>query len=148
MAAFRGPDFKTVTEGGIGRKKPAKGARRRGRVTASRDQWLDLRLDKLDQHECRICRNAMARELHHLVPRSLGGGDVADNLVGLDRGCHELVTLRDPDALAALAESLTDAEYAYCIEKLGEGAMQRLFGVYHDSRPQAGVSEVPPLGAA
>jgi hypothetical protein len=29
----------------------------------------------------------------------------------------------------ALAESLTDAEYAYVVGRLREGAMQRLFGV-------------------
>ena len=123
------PDPKPIVEGGIGRRKPDRGNRRRGRVTASRDKWLDLRRDKLETWECRICRNYMARELHHLVSRSLGGDDLADNLVGLCRECHGSVTARYAPNLRVLAENLTDAEYAYVIGKLGEGAMSRLFGV-------------------
>lgn len=128
------PDPKPVTEGGIGRKKPDRGNRRRGRITASRDGWLQLRQAKLG--ECRVCETltlvrgeAINIELHHLVPRSIGGDDVEDNLVPLCPVCHGSVTRRNKTALGTLAESLDDAEYAYVVGKLGEGAMGRLFGV-------------------
>jgi hypothetical protein len=68
-------------------------------------------------------------EYHHLIPRAQGGDDDADNIVPLSREGHALVTVRDREALRRLAESLTDAEYAYAIGKLGEGALERLFGV-------------------
>jgi hypothetical protein len=75
--------------------------------------------------------------LHHLVSRAQLGDDVAANLVPLCARCHERVTEHRPifigglmvDPLPLVAESLTDAEYAYCVGKLGESAMQRLFGV-------------------
>lgn len=127
------PDPKPLSEGGIGRKKPDRGRRRRGRVTASRDEWLRLRATKLIGQVCRIQLEdaplCPATELHHLVPRSLGGDDVADNLVPLCSKHHRWVTAREQPVLGALGASLTDAEYAYVIGKLGEGGMERLFGV-------------------
>lgn len=38
------------------------------------------------------------------------------------------MTYRAPDTLAALAASLTDAERAYVVGKLGEDGLVRLFG--------------------
>lgn len=135
------PDPKPVSEGGIGRKKPDRGNRRRGRKMATRDQWAELRRAKLT--ECRICKlDSELRgpdplyfafkgriELHHLVPRSLGGDDVDDNLVSLCASHHYHVTRRSEPSLILLADQLTDAEYAYIIGKLGEGGPERLFGV-------------------
>lgn len=129
------PDPKPVSEGGIGRRKPDRGNRRRGRKMATRDEWLRLREVKLTG--CRVClftyRDAEPLfpplELHHLVPRSLGGDDVEDNLIGLCQGHHRHVTAREDATLFAVAATLTDAEYAYIIGKLGEGGPERLFGV-------------------
>jgi hypothetical protein len=59
----------------------------------------------------------------------MGGDDTADNIVPLGPTCHRKVTERHEIKLRKLAESLTDAEYAYVIAKLGEGGMERLFGV-------------------
>ena len=127
MADVR-PDPRPVSEGGIGRKKPDRGNRKRGRITATRDGWLELRRSKLGA--CRICCDSHGDvELHHLVPRSRGGDDIAPNLVPLCRICHDRVTRREYLESLELAESLTDAEYAYVIGKLGEGGMERLFGV-------------------
>jgi hypothetical protein len=73
--------------------------------------------------------------LHHLVQRGgrYGGADVAANLVPLcghgTSGCHGLVESRDPSACRALVESLTDAEYAYAIQRGGEGFLERRYGV-------------------
>jgi 5-methylcytosine-specific restriction endonuclease McrA len=114
-------------------KQLARGERRYRRKVASPKQWAAIRADKLDNQPCRIMLDdapvAPAEELHHLVPRSLGGDDVADNLVGLCRKHHRWVTEREQPVLGALGESLTEAERAYVIGKLGPGAMGRLFGV-------------------
>jgi 5-methylcytosine-specific restriction endonuclease McrA len=136
------PDPKPVSEGGIGRKKPRRGWRTRGRKMATREEWESLRAKKLYGQPCRFVDLAaftgakahrapmlqVATELHHLVPRSRGGDDVADNLVPLCADCHDAVE-RWEDERARLAEKLTDAEHAYIVAKLGEGGMGRLFGV-------------------
>jgi len=108
----------------------ARGQRRYRRKVASPKQWQVIIDAK--QGPCRSCGIPGAIEFHHLVPRSLGGDDIADNIVPLCRPCHGHVTDRstcDGDCAGDVARSLTDAEYAYVIAKLGEGAMHRLFGV-------------------
>jgi 5-methylcytosine-specific restriction endonuclease McrA len=116
-------------------KQLARGERRYRRKIASPKQWQAIRAEKLDGQPCRVCfvteyrPDFGAKELHHLVSRSALGDDVAENLVPLCGSCHQRVTMRQAGALRWLAESLTDAEYAYCVGKLGEGAMERLFGV-------------------
>lgn len=109
------------------------------RKVAGPKQWAAIREEKLYGQPCRVCGPAGdglggRMELHHLVPRGRLGDDVADNLVPVHRECHKLVEVHNRDALRALAESLTDGEYAYCIGKLGEGAMERLFGVLGELR--------------
>jgi 5-methylcytosine-specific restriction endonuclease McrA len=71
-------------------------------------------------------------QLHHVVPRDFHGDDVADNIAPLCPDCHALVTTRDPDACRAFAASLTDAEYAYLIDKAGEGAAERIYGIEYE----------------
>jgi 5-methylcytosine-specific restriction endonuclease McrA len=107
----------------------ARGERRYRRKVASPKQWAAIRAEKLGP--CRVCGFTDERliQLHHLVSRAQGGDDVAANLVPLGWQCHKHVTERDGDTLRRLAEALTDAEYAYVVSKLGESAMQRLFGV-------------------
>ena len=115
-------------------KVKPRGEKRYRRKVASPKQWAAIRAEKLYDQRCRIHEpHSQAQELHHLVPRALGGDDVADNLAGLCRRCHVLVSNRDAAALGVLAESLSDAEYAYCISKLGENALSRLFGVMSET---------------
>lgn len=109
-------------------------ARRRARITATKAQWAEIAAAKLGP--CRVCcdpghnGSQFGRiQLHHLVPRSQLGDDVADNIVPLCLPCHEQTTRRNPVDLAAIADSLTRAERAYIIRKLGSGAFGRLFGV-------------------
>jgi 5-methylcytosine-specific restriction endonuclease McrA len=48
-----------------------------------------------DGYHCRICGGGFNLETHHLVPRSLVGKAIRDelsNLITLDRDCHEQVT--------------------------------------------------------
>lgn len=120
------PDWKPAIEGGIGRKKPPRGWRTKGRKMATRQEWEAIRVAKL--RECRICGTLVGpMEMHHLVPRSMGGDDLADNCVPLCAACHDCVTRNVPADLADLAEALTDSEYAYIVGKLGEGGIARLF---------------------
>ena len=107
----------------------ARGERRYRRKVASPKQWAAIRSAKL--RPCRLCgrSSGYTLTLHHLVPRDRHGDDVADNLVALCMDCHRYVEGGERDTLAALAASLTDAEYAYVVGKLGEGGMERLFGV-------------------
>src|SRR5438128_8883051 len=103
----------------------ARGPRKYRRKVASPKQWQAIIAAK--RGPCRVCPNYATYneriEFHHIVPRDLGGDDLADNIVPLHPDCHALVTVRHKDALLALAESLTDEEYAYVVAKLGEGGM-------------------------
>jgi hypothetical protein len=63
------------------------------------------------------------------VPRSIGGDDVEDNIAPLCFDCHPLVTARDPEACRVFVASLTDAEYAYAVEKAGEAVFERVYGI-------------------
>lgn len=119
--------------------KPGRPRRYRRKVAGPK-QWTALRIEKLYGERCRCCGLNMAETLHHLVPRKPHcGDDVADNLIPLcgdgTRLCHGHVTANEQPWLRLIAESLTDAEYAYIIGKLGEGGLERLFGVNRDGRP-------------
>lgn len=110
----------------------ARGERRYRRKVASPKQWQAIIEAK--QGPCRVCAkwgttSGYPIEYHHIIPRSLGGDDVVDNVIPLCSVDHRLVTENKADRLRIVAESLTDAEYTYVIGKLGEGAMERLFGV-------------------
>ena len=121
----------------------ARGERRYRRKVASAKEWQSIIAAKIGP--CRVCalppdsragtsmRGPM--QYHHLVERDAPyfGDDVADNIVPLHAVCHDAITGRVASALYKLAASLTDAEYAYVIGKVGEDAMQRLFSV--EARP-------------
>ena len=104
------------------------------RHKADRLEWERIVRDK--RGPCRVCVLPSSNgsywhqiELHHIVPRSRGGDDVAENIAPLCRYCHGLVTAYDPDAQEALAKSLTDEEHEYIAAKLGPHGLERLFGV-------------------
>lgn len=118
--AFK-PDPKPPMSGGIGRKKPAP----RRRAGAAR--WAEIRERKLGP--CRVCEGEFGVQLHHLVPRAQLGADTEANLVPLCRVCHDKVTRRDREACAVLRRSLTDQEYAYACERLGESVFERYYPV-------------------
>lgn len=44
------------------------------------------------------CCDADAREMHHLVPKRVGGGDETENLLPLCRFCHNLIDRQPLDA--------------------------------------------------
>jgi hypothetical protein len=112
----------------------ARGERRYRRKVASPKQWQTIIAAKTGP--CRVCdlRDGGLRgfnEYHHLVERDAPhfGDDVADNIVPLHSVCHAAVTAGVLSARRKLAESLSDAESSYCVAKLGEDALERLFGV-------------------
>lgn len=88
------------------------------------------------QGPCRVCGRAGRNNLHHLIPRSFGLAAWSEaNLAPLcgsgTSGCHGLVEIRDAWACRRLAESLSDAEYAYVVEHYGEGFFERRLGVVY-----------------
>ena len=119
---FAEPRPKPVPSGGgIGQKKP------HGRQKAGAKRWEQIRESK--QGPCRVCEGGEINHLHHLVPRSQYGSDTEANIVPLCGACHGLVTRGDREACAKLRESLSDAEYAYAVEMLGEGRFERRYPV-------------------
>ena len=110
----------------------ARGAKRYRRKVASPKQWQAIIAAK--QGPCRVCQMPLAHggyglQLHHVVPRDLHGDDVADNITPLCEVCHGAVTLRFPEACKPFVAALTDAEYAYAIDKAGEGVFERVYGI-------------------
>jgi hypothetical protein len=61
--------------------------------------------------------------------RQDGGDDVSDNIVPLCWDCHDRVTLRWLEECRRLIAALSDAEYAYMVERGGEGYAERAYGI-------------------
>ena len=108
-------------------QQTARGERRYRRKIASAKQWQAIAAAK--QGPCRCTGALPPNELHHVVARVHGGGDVADNIVPLSTDAHARVTARDPVASRLLLKSLTDAEYAYMIETGCEDYPVRAYGL-------------------
>ena len=105
----------------------ARGTRRYTRKVASPKRWQAIIAAK--RGSCRCCPATVGIQFHHLVPRAIGGSDTESNIVPLCAGCHELVTRRDKPTCAALRRSLSDAEYAYLHETLGEARVDERYPV-------------------
>jgi 5-methylcytosine-specific restriction endonuclease McrA len=116
----------------------ARGERRYRRRVASPKQWQAIRAAKCQS--CRVCERGPfpvtgpynSIQAHHLVPRDRHGDDLADNIVGLCAKCHGGVELREPAHCRLMLTRLSDAEYAYAVGKLGEGGLERLYGVEYE----------------
>lgn len=76
---------------------------------------------------CRVC--GAPAEAHHLVPRSLGGDDVPDNIVPLCQTHHGAFE-RGPDRAAAgrlIRRALTDPELRYIAGRKGQVFLDRYY---------------------
>jgi 5-methylcytosine-specific restriction endonuclease McrA len=118
----------------------ARGPKVRGRQKANKKRWEQIRAAK--DGPCRICGGAPPNELHHLVPRAMGGDDRNANLVPLCHDCHRKVTNYDRQACATLrANLITTAsrkpedgdEYAYAVDMLGESRFEARYPVRYET---------------
>jgi len=111
---------------------PSRSKRYRRKVATAK-QWAAL-IEAKCSDRCRTCGDSVARswgtlDPHHLVSRSDGGDDIADNIIGLCRDCHDKITRRDPVLCIALLSALEDGEYAYMIGRGGEDYPERAYGI-------------------
>lgn len=105
-----------------------RGERRYRREIASPKQWQALWQEK--GGPCRVCtKHGSVIQLHHLVSRAHGGDDVAENLVPVCPLCHEALHRRAPAIGRLLLSRLSDAEYAYMVDRGGEDIAERVYGV-------------------
>ena len=118
-------------------KTRARGPKRYRRHVASPKQWAAIQTAKLGP--CRVCGSHATNgrvfgkiHLHHVVSREDFGDDYAVNIVPLCPDCHDAVTRRVPQACRALLLTLTDAEYAYMIERGGENYPERAYGLKYE----------------
>lgn len=109
----------------------ARGDRRYRRKVASPKAWQ--RIIDAKEGPCRCCKLTGLVEYHHLVPRAIGGSDAEDNIVPLCRYCHQLVTERDRRFCALLRANLSDAEYAYAADLLGDARFDDRYPVEYRS---------------
>ena len=79
---------------GTAQPKPARGTARRQKLSAKRQQ---AKADRLvyaavrarDGHRCRVCRAyRLDSQIHHVIPRSLGGETSSRNCAVLCPECH------------------------------------------------------------
>jgi 5-methylcytosine-specific restriction endonuclease McrA len=105
----------------------SRGTRRYTRLVASPKRLQQIIDAKMGP--CRVCGGTGMTEFHHLVPRSQGGGDTESNFVPLCHRDHMAVTNGDKTVCAALRRNLTDAEYSYAVEKLGEARFESRYPV-------------------
>jgi hypothetical protein len=111
----------------------ARGARRYPRKVASPKQWQAIGAAK--SGPCRVCsqRGKLGEVfLHHLVFREDFGDDVPDNIVPVCRDCHAALHNRAPAIARLLLTRLTDAEYAYMIDRGGEDYPERAYGISYE----------------
>jgi hypothetical protein len=108
------------------RPKPPK------RHKATRAEWERLRAEKLGP--CRGCNTHLFLTLHHVVPRSLRGGDVAENLIPLcgsgTDGCHGAIQTRTPGwehVAARVRARFTPQELAYVHLLKGPEFLERYY---------------------
>ena len=105
------------------------------RVVASRKQWEAIIAEK--SGPCRV-DDALGNypldcyghiEHHHIVARSDAGDDVAANIAPLCEKHHGLITGRELAACRVFVGSLSDAEYAYMVQRGGEDYPERAYGI-------------------
>jgi 5-methylcytosine-specific restriction endonuclease McrA len=78
--------------GALQKPKPKLLAKRKATREKTKD-WIAVRRIVLarDKHRCRACSQGHGLDVHHVIARSLGGGDVSENLIALCRHCHSSV---------------------------------------------------------
>lgn len=110
-------------------KQLLRGPKRYRRKVASSKQWERIWAAK--RGPCRACsfRAPQCIDPHHLVRRQDNGDDIADNIVPLCRSCHDALHNRAPAIARLLLTKLSDAEYAYMVQRGGEDYAERVYGI-------------------
>lgn len=101
--------------------------------------WSPLREAKMGP--CRSCGANTHVQLHHTVPRSLGGHDTADGVVPLCMSCHMEYEDRGPRwpvIAAAIRDSLSPEESQYIIDQKGEDFLDRYLPTGGQACPTCG----------
>jgi 5-methylcytosine-specific restriction endonuclease McrA len=116
-----------VTPAGVPDPKPGKRKRSRpaGRIVNPRAGRAKIQ----DEGKCRICPSRIDLDRHHLVPRSLGGDDVDENLIPLCHTCHmefEHGTRRGWFG-HLIRRALTRSELAYVLRRKSEVFLERYY---------------------
>jgi hypothetical protein len=111
-------------------------ARRVVRASLSWEHWHREAIIAAKGGPCRVCEflhgdhdTPRDVEYHHLVSREDGGDDIADNIVPVCQFHHHDITRRDHPCGTILLRSLSDAEYAYMVERGGEDYPERAYGI-------------------
>ncbi len=104
-----------------GRRPDPRPRRRRRSTDAGREKCLSI------DARCRLCPSGRGLQRHHVVPRSLGGDDVDENLVPLCSACHARITGNDLIARRLLRSALHPDEVAYVVERKGEAWLDRRY---------------------
>ena len=96
-------------------------------MRSSEEQFVWLRARQIvlarDQHRCRRCHELCEKgeaDIHHVIPRSLGGLDEPSNLITLCDGCHGAV---HPNQQAILSQGFLRRwalKLALWLDKVGE----------------------------
>lgn len=101
------------------------------RHVATREEWRELR--ELKVGPCRATGRRQGEviiDLHHIVGRDLGGGDVAANLIPLEHETHLEWEDRGPrwrEIAARIRDSFTEEELAYVLEVKGPVFLDRYY---------------------
>lgn len=109
------------------------------RVVIHSSAWKGVHAQK--SGPCRFCGTNSRVELHHLVPRSLGGDDVEDNLIPLCHEHHMAWEDRGKDwalICAGIRDTLSTPELSYVIGKKGEQFLDRYYPIGDAPCPACG----------
>lgn len=100
------------------------------RLVASQAEWSAIRREKLTGR-CPVDGCLVSdTDLHHIIPRSLGGGDHRWNLIGLCHGHHMCYEDREQlwlDVADAVRSSLTDEQVSEIVAAKSQVFLDRYY---------------------
>ena len=101
------------------------------RWRASTKQWARIR-EQFRGKPCQVCGGKW-NSLHHIVPRSQSGCDVAANLAPLCMTCHDEIHARNNQIRGKLAASLTHVQRVYILNRKGAGWLEAQYPEWRDA---------------
>lgn len=99
--------------------------------------WILENPKLAEEYEVTLAECGLPVSYHHTVDRSDGGSDTEANIVPVGgsgtTGHHGMVTRLHRGACAAFRAALTDDEYAYGVDVLGEGRFEARYPVRYEA---------------